>query len=951
MPRVSVAIATAVALFATSAVGREPRGSRGDWQATLDRVARAVVVLRVSVPRAFDTQMPAFETATGFVVDAERGLILTNRHVVKPGPAVAEAVFLDHEEVAVEPIYRDPVHDFGFYRYDPRDVRFMVPEALALAPENARVGTEIRVVGNDAGEKLSILAGTLARLDRDAPQYSTDGYNDFNTFYYQAASSTSGGSSGSPVVDISGRAVALNAGGSLRAASSYYLPLDAAVRALALLRRGESVSRGTLQAVFRHRPYDELRRLGLRPESEAVVRETFPDGTGMLIVHQIVPGGPADGSLEVGDVILRIDGRPVISFLPVETRLDARVGESIRMEVERGGEPVVVEMTVQDLREITPSSYLEVGRAVLHPLSYQQARNHSVPVAGLFLANPGYMFARANVPRGVVVTAVGGQPVGNLADLEARLTEVPAGSPISIRYFGLRNPKTEKVAVVRVDRRWFTMARCERDDPTGRWSCTPSPPSPPPVPPHPISTTFSQSGEKPARKLAPSLVMVDFDIPYRLDGTYGDYYRGTGLVVDAERGLVIVDRETVPVAIGDARITFAASVEVPGQVVYLHPTHNFAVVSYDPVLLGDTPVRSARFHSGSLDLGDRVWLVGRTTEDGIVARKTQVARLQAPVLPLTNPPRFRESNLELISVADTMSTVGGVLADARGRVYALWASFAAQGSKGPRPFFAGIAADRLLQVITPLREGRPVGWRSLGVELESLTLASARNRGLPEPAAQRLEQRDGSRRTVFSVVRRTAGSAAADLLREGDLLVTVDGEPAIDLVEIERAAQADKVRVAIVRGGETLEIEIETLPLDGRGTDRCAIWAGALLQAPHRAAAAQRNVDPEGVYVSWFYYGSPANRFGLRATRRIVAVDGLPTPDLDAFLAAVKDRPDRGSVRLRTVHLDGKIEVITLKLDLQFWPTIELRPDDGGWVRIQHPAPAVGPVARDRSVS
>ena len=933
MARVSVAIAAAVALLATSSVGRE---SRDDWRPTLDRVARAVVVLRVSVPRAFDTQTPAFETATGFVVDAKRGLILTNRHVVHPGPAVAEAVFLNHEEVVVEPIYRDPVHDFGFYRYDPRDVHFMEPESLTLAPENARVGMEIRVVGNDAGEKLSILAGTLARLDRAAPRYSADGYNDFNTFYYQAASATSGGSSGSPVVDISGRAVALNAGGSVRASSSYYLPLDAAVRALALLQKNEEVPRGTLQTVFQHHPYDELRRLGLRPESEAVARKRFPDGTGMLIVHQVVPGGPADAELEVGDVILRVDGRMVTSFLPVESWLDAHVGESVRVEVERGGEPVIVEMTVQDLRAITPSSYLEVGGAVLHPLSYQQARNHSVPVAGLFLADSGYSFSRANVPRGVVVTAVGGRRVSDLADLEARLTEVPAGSRIPIRYFKLRIPKTEEVAVISVDRRWFSMARCERDDLTGRWSCTPSPPSPPPDPPRKISTTFSQNGEKAARKLAPSLVMVDYDIPYRLDGIHDGNYRGTGLVVDAERGLVVVDRETVPVAMGDVRITFAASVEVPGHVVYLHPTHNFAVVSYDPALLGDTPVRSARFHSGSVEPGDSVWLVGRTSADTIVVRKTEVARLEAPMLPLTNPPRFREANLELIALADSMATVGGVLADRRGRVYALWASFARQAPRGPTAFFAGISADHLLQVINPLREGRPVGWRVLGVELAPLTLANARNRGLPDAAALRLEQRDGSRRSVFSVVRRTAGSAAADLLREGDLLVTIDGEPAIDLAQIERAAQAEMVRVGIVRGAEEFDFEIKTLPLDGRGTTRCVIWAGAVLQAPHLAASAQRNVDPKGVYVAWFHYGSPANRFGLRGTRRIVAVDGLPTPDLDAFLAAVKDRPDHGSVRLRTIYLDGKTEVITLKLDLQFWPTIELRADAGAWVRIPH---------------
>ncbi len=522
--------------------------------------------------------------------------------------------------------------------------------------------------------------------------------------------------------------------------------------------------------------------------------------------------------------------------------------------------------------------------------------------------------------------------MATLQDFRAGLDQLGDGDQATVRFTTLDDPNGSQLRSFRMDRQWFPAQQCRRDDASGLWPCTTLPAGPPPKPVPASSTAFPVSKDPAIARLQPSLVFLNFDMPYSISGITERNYHGTGVIVDAERGLVVTDRNTVPVSLGDVRITFAGAMEVPGKVVFVNPVHNLAIVSYDPKAIGTTPVKAARFAATPLRAGNPVNVVGLDSDGEVKSRGTSISSVDPLQLPLSRTMQFRDTNVEVAQLLNPPGDFDGVLSNNAGEVLGLWSSFIFEGGREPAQANRGVPIDLVSEMLEHVRNGTVL--HTLDVELTLQPMSSARRLGLSSAWAQKLEQANPERNQVLSIARITGGSPAARLLQQGDLLLAVDGKPMTRFRDVERAVgKATSVSVTVWRGSSEQTLTIPTVALDGRDVDRVIQWAGATLQAPHRPMSAQRGILPEGVYVAYFAYGSPATRSRLFPGRRIVEVDGQPTPDLDSFLRVVAGRPDRSSVRLRTLTWNNSPEVITLKLDRHYWPTYEVRRTDTGWSR------------------
>ena len=271
---------------------------------------------------------------SGVIVDAERGLVLTNNHVI--ANAVQIAVNLrDGRKLEAKLVGADPETDIAVIKVSPTE-RLI---ALSMADSNQlKVGDFVVAIGNPFGLGQTVTSGIVSALGRSG--LGIEGYEDF----IQTDASINPGNSGGALVDLNGRLVGINTaifsqtGGNI--GIGFAIPINMARQVMEQLVKHGEVKRGFLGAQLQDLDPELAEAFGLSQHQGAV------------LVNVIAGSSAEKAGLKPGDVITAINGRPIYTASAVRNEIGLlRVGEQVKLEILRNGKPMQITASVSGQTE------------------------------------------------------------------------------------------------------------------------------------------------------------------------------------------------------------------------------------------------------------------------------------------------------------------------------------------------------------------------------------------------------------------------------------------------------------------------------------------------------------------------------------------------------------------------------------------------------------------------
>lgn len=285
--------------------------------------------------------IPPASLGSGFVIDAEKGYVVTNNHVIKDADEV-RVTFDDDSTLVAKIIGKDEKTDIAILQV-PVDGKKLTAVKFGDS-DRMRVGDWVLAIGNPFGLGGTVTAGIISAQKRDI---NAGQYDDF----IQTDASINRGNSGGPMFDLQGNVIGINtaifspSGGSV--GIGFAIPSNLAKTVVGQLIEYGKTRRGWIG-------------VRIQTVTEEIAESLGIDGHQGALVASITPGGPAEkAGLKPGDVIVEFDGKTVSAMRNLP-RIVAETGieKTVELKYWRDGKKRTSKIKVGELEKAEEAGLL-----------------------------------------------------------------------------------------------------------------------------------------------------------------------------------------------------------------------------------------------------------------------------------------------------------------------------------------------------------------------------------------------------------------------------------------------------------------------------------------------------------------------------------------------------------------------------------------------------------------
>jgi serine protease Do len=363
-------------------------------------------------------EIPARGTGSGFIISSD-GYILTNAHVVDGADEVTVKL-TDKRTFTAKVIGADARSDIALIKITASNL----PKVTIGDPTKLRVGEAVVAIGSPFGFENSVTSGIVSAKGRSLP---SENYVPF----IQTDVAVNPGNSGGPLFNLRGEVVGVNSQIYSRSGGyqgvSFAIPIDVAMDVANQLKTTGKVSRGWLGVAIQEVTADLADSFGLdRPRG--------------ALIAEVQEGSPAaKGGLQVSDVVLKFDGKPIedasdLSRLVGNTRPGTKVPVQVwRKRALKEIYLVTGELPAEDKVAFGSQDQKSYSRGglLLSELTPEQRKELKIS-GGLLVEEARGDAVRAGIREGDLILAVNNTEVHTVEEFRKLIAAVPVGKSVAI---------------------------------------------------------------------------------------------------------------------------------------------------------------------------------------------------------------------------------------------------------------------------------------------------------------------------------------------------------------------------------------------------------------------------------------------------------------------------------------------------------------------------------------